>query len=144
VAPLTEQVPVDPLLPLPATAEIIVPPASPVCIGMTSVTTTFAESCGPLLLIVRVYASVVSVVATVARFWVLTIFRSARAAVELDAADVQLLVLFGSESVALVSPTQPWFVSDAAPVAVVIKLTVGVVAPIASGPGKVQVKTGAL
>jgi len=57
---------------------------------------------------------------------------------------VQLLVLFGSESVALVRPTQPWFVSDAAPVAVVIKLTVGVVAPIASGPGKVQVKTGAL
>jgi hypothetical protein len=111
---------------------------------MTSVTTTFAESCGPMLLMVRVYTSVVSVVATVARSWVLTILRSARAAVELDAADVQLLVLFGSERVALVRPTQPWFVSDAAPVAVVIKLTVGVVAPSASGPGKVQVKTGVL
>src|SRR4051794_31744729 len=123
---------------------MIVPPASPVCIGMTSVTTTFAESCGPLLLIVRVYTSVVSVVATVARFWVLTILRSARAAGGLDAAGVQLLALFGSERVALLTPTQPWLVSDAASVAVVIKLTVGVVAPTASGPGKVQVKTGVL
>jgi hypothetical protein len=74
---------------------------------MTSVTTTFAESCGPLLLMVRVYTSVVSVVATVARFWVLTILRSARAAVDVDAAEVQLLVLFGSVSVALVRATQP-------------------------------------
>lgn len=54
VAPETEQVPVDPLLPTPATAEIAVPPASVVRIGITSLTTTFAESCGPLLLIVRV------------------------------------------------------------------------------------------
>jgi hypothetical protein len=56
---------------------------------------------------VRVYRSVVSVVATVARFWVLTILRSARAAVEVDAADVQLLVLFGSVTDALLKDTQP-------------------------------------
>jgi hypothetical protein len=111
---------------------------------MTSVTTTFAESCGPLLLIVRVYTRVVSVLATTARFWVLTILKSARAAVELEAADVQLLVLFGSVRVALARATHPWFVSDAAPVAVVTKLTVGVCAPTASGPGSVHVKTGAL
>src|SRR3954451_24948131 len=123
---------------------MIVPPASPVCIGMTSVTTTLAETCGPLLLIVSVYTSVVSVVATVARFWVLTILKSARAAVELDEADVQLLVLFGSDRVALVRPTQPWFASDAANVAVVTKLRGAVVAPTASGPGREQVKTGAL
>jgi hypothetical protein len=56
---------------------------------------------------VRVYRSVVSVVATVARFWVLTILRSARAAVEVDAADVQLLALFGSVTDALLRDTQP-------------------------------------
>jgi hypothetical protein len=144
VAPLTEHVPVDPLLPVPAMAEMIVPPASAVCIGMTSVTTMFAESWGPLLLIVSVYRRVVSVLATVARFWVLTILKSARAAVELEAADVQLLVLFGSVRDALARATHPWFVSDAAPVAVVIRLTAGVFAPTASGPGKVHVKTEAL
>jgi hypothetical protein len=111
---------------------------------MTSVTTTFAESCGPLLLIVRVYTRVVSVLATSARFWVLTILKSACAAVEVEAADVQLLVLFGSVRVPLVSATHPWFVSDTAAVAVVTRLTVDVCAPTASGPGRVHVKTGEL
>ena len=78
--------------------------------------------------------SVVSVLATVARFCVLTILRSARAAVEVDAAEVQLLVLFGSVKVAPLSATQPWFVSDAAPVAVVTSVTVGVFAPTAERP----------
>lgn len=85
-----------------------------------------------------------SVLVTVARLCDLTITRSARAAVELDEAEVQLLPPLGSVKAVPLNATQPWFVRDAAPVAVVTSVTVGVLAPTLSGPGIVQVNTGVL
>jgi len=43
----------------------------------------------------------------------------------------------------MVIATQPWFVSDAVEVAVVTSDTAAVVAPTASGPGRVQLKIAA-
>jgi hypothetical protein len=88
--------------------------------------------------------SVESVLVTVARLCDLTITRSARAAVELDEAEVQLLPPLGSVKDVPLSATHPWLVREAAPVAVVTSVTVGVLAPTQSGPARVQVNTGAL
>jgi hypothetical protein len=88
--------------------------------------------------------TVESVLATVARFCDLAIARSARAAVELEPADVQLLLLFGSVSDVPLRATHPWLVSDAAPVAVVIKVRIGVLTPTLRGPVRVQVNISAL
>ena len=67
---------------------------------------------------------------------------SARAEVELDCAETQSFVLFGSASVPL-TPTHAWFVSALGDVAVVTSVSCGAVALIASGPSRVQVNVGA-